>query len=443
METRIPTLDPDVWRNLPVHLLEHIVAFLPIPAQSRFRTVNKRFNTWLSSLEFSVLSKELPLQKFVVLWHARQVIGPAPSDLVEYTQRGGFASLQRPSSRIFNADCLRPFMTELLEWDINIEATTRCFMCISCEAQEPRTARRRRVEEVDEEQSNKSNIDKVLVLDLTNNDVREIPYDVALCFYDGSSDTDILRVVSMQFNMIAVHENDRDFRFVNVLVTTDDRGVVLMLYDSVTKRSVKFGDIFGGLEYGRRVFLQGSCCATFDRVFILNADVGGPRENWRLTSFSYTLTDRNHDGRMDVDIEFPDSILFRLYTEMKLITTSDRVFVLGSSLTELSLWYVDLAKLAFVECDDFKIVGILAHHMSFVGSYSDYLVFGPEMNNCPSDKLGRYEFTGFKVYDLKRKEWRDLTQIKDKSISEPTSDLDDLHLEYFYDPYIESFNNPR
>jgi len=78
-----------------------------------------------------------------------------------------------------------------------------------------------------------------------------------------------------------------------------------------------------------------------------------------------------------------------------------------------------------------------------VGAYSDYLVFGPEMNNCPSDKVGRYEFTGFKVYDLKRKEWRDLTQIKDKSISEPTSDLDDLHLEYFYDPYIESFNNPR
>lgn len=151
-------------------------------------------------------------------------------------------------------------------------------------------------------------------------------------------------------------------------------------------------------------------------MFILNADVG-PRENWHLASFSYTLTDRNHEGRIDIDIdiEFPDFIFSRLYTEMKLITTSDRVFVLGSRFTELSLWYVDLAKLVFVECDNFKIVGTLAHHISFVGSYSDYLVFGPEMNKCPSDdKLGRYGITGFKVYDLKRKEWRDLTQIKDK-----------------------------
>lgn len=130
------TLDPDVWGNLPIHVLEHIVAFLPIPAQIRFRTVSKHFNTWLSSPEFSELSKELPVEKFVnVLWRARQAIGLAPSDLVNYTQRGGFASLQRPS-RIFNADCLRPYcMTKLVEWGIDIEATTRCyFVCKSCEA---------------------------------------------------------------------------------------------------------------------------------------------------------------------------------------------------------------------------------------------------------------------------------------------------------------------
>lgn len=427
-------LDPDVWKNLSINLLEHIVAFLPIPAQTRFRTVNKHFNTWLSSPEFNVLSKELPLEKFVVLWHARQAVGPVPSDLRNYTQRGGFANLRRPS-RIFNADCLRPFMSKLLEWDIDIEATTHCFMCISCEALEPA---RRRLEEV--EQSKKS-IGKVLVLNLTNNDVHEIPSDVALCFHDGSSNTNTLKTVSMQFNMIAVHENDRDFRFVNVLVTTD-RGIVLMFYDSITKRSVQFDDIFQRLEYGRWVLLRGSCCATFDRVFILNASVG-PRANWHLTSFSYTLTDHNHEGRIDIDIDFPDKILCRLYTEMKLITTNDRVFVLGSNYTELSLWYVDLAKSAFVECDNFKVVGILALHISFVGSYSDYLVFGPQMNKCPSDKLGRYDATGFKVYDLKRKEWRDLTQIKDKLISESTSDLDNLHLEYFYDPYVESFNDPQ
>lgn len=97
----------------------------------------------------------------------------------------------------------------------------------------------------------------------------------------------------------------------------------------------------------------------------------------------------------------------------------------------------------FVECNNFASVGVLAHHLLFVGPYSDYLVLGPEMGTCPANELGRCVVMGFRVFDLTRKKWRELVQIKDRLISKSTSGLDDLHLEYFYDPVVESFNDPQ
>ena len=42
-------MDPKLWSNLPVHLLERILALLPVPSLLRLRSVSKQFNELLQS----------------------------------------------------------------------------------------------------------------------------------------------------------------------------------------------------------------------------------------------------------------------------------------------------------------------------------------------------------------------------------------------------------
>ena len=44
-----PTMDPKLWSNLPIHLLERILALLPVPSLLRLRSVSKQFNELLQS----------------------------------------------------------------------------------------------------------------------------------------------------------------------------------------------------------------------------------------------------------------------------------------------------------------------------------------------------------------------------------------------------------
>lgn len=481
-------LDENVWKKLPIHLLEHIIAFLPIPTQTRFRVVNKHFNNWISSHGLGVLCEELPLKKYVVLWNSWQNGG-----FPYYSQIGGFGNLQRPSW-IFNNNSLQPFVTDLSMWFIEILVAKQCFVCIRCFAKHQRS-------------SSDPKPDMVLViLNLTNNVVREIPLEVL--HFD---DMNIEHVLSVKYD-IAVHENnDRDFRFITVITTLFNDVAAMKVYDSMTNRYMKFDNIFPRLEYGREIY-TGPGGATFDRMFFLNTKKRTGIT--RLTSFTYynnlLVMDAGVDdvNRTEIDIELPRCVMKGSFAEIELITTSsNRVFVLGLSNTALSLWEVDLTTKEFVECNEFRIVGEDSFLLRFVGAYSNLFVFGPQMTDCidplivrrnnmldrmedvncvmdgmeaildrvekmlrdcrnnlsPLRPLGYYTMEKFqnsrgfgtlgidsgdtqhklqsvgefRVYDLMRREWRDLTRIEVKSMSKSSSDFNGLHFEYFYDPCVE------
>lgn len=68
-------MNPSLWGNLPEEFLDHIVAFLPLPALSRFRVVSKKYSTWIFSPQFQKLGAQLPLRESQVWMACRGKLG--------------------------------------------------------------------------------------------------------------------------------------------------------------------------------------------------------------------------------------------------------------------------------------------------------------------------------------------------------------------------------
>ncbi|KAG0611244.1 hypothetical protein M758_7G126000 [Ceratodon purpureus] len=64
-------MDKSIWGNLPVLILQRVVAFLPHVKLARFRCTNKHFKDWIYSSEFDELRGQLPVQNACLFLHTQ------------------------------------------------------------------------------------------------------------------------------------------------------------------------------------------------------------------------------------------------------------------------------------------------------------------------------------------------------------------------------------
>lgn len=64
-------LDEGVWSNLPVLILQRVVAFLPLAKLARFRCTNKDFRNWIFSTQFDELRGQVPVRNVCLFLHTQ------------------------------------------------------------------------------------------------------------------------------------------------------------------------------------------------------------------------------------------------------------------------------------------------------------------------------------------------------------------------------------
>lgn len=387
----------DVWNKLPIHLLERIVAFLPIQGQAQFRVVNKSFNAWIESKEFDDLCQAVPSKKSLGFWGSWDE-KEGKEDLFDHM--GGILLIHnRPPCNNFDNNSLKPFITDPCMWRLKILVATNCFVCMYCMPRE-------------NEHFAEKTKPILLLLNLINKTAEEIlplnrpmfkPFIVSLAY------------------KIVLNDNGNDFCFVRLgeTIINRSRKRVIDIYDSSSKHWISFEK----LPRLRRGF---DFAITFDRIFFIH------RTKKHVLEFISCILDRsNNIVKKESGIKLPNYITTNSSNlEYQLIAIKNRIFMttilsdLTLSTKTLILWEMDLSKMICVKITQ----------LEFLTNDTDIVAQGT-CDNCIIFELTLIRQYCFKIYDLKKKKWQDLVPIPWKMSS--SSHFNDFDVEYYCDPSID------